>query len=255
MLADCGDHGCGSSARLCACISNSSPLCSGPQAQSPGWRTQSAPQPCAAPLTVAPCVCAAGIQNVWLVLSPRGMKNGGGSRGAAGSLAGSEAEGDTEAGTPLPTVTTPSSQGRQSHPLRPPTTLCATLECPHQTHTWPVHAALACWSAPSQPCSRSHASVAPACRRRLPVRLATAFLNFFLPLTGEASVSDFVDMSTVGKKRGRIARCSAQWLDVKSFATTAACVAALRADGREIWATDLSQVRAPAATNHAGEKH
>ncbi|KAG2454106.1 hypothetical protein HYH02_001145 [Chlamydomonas schloesseri] len=51
----------------------------------------------------------------------------------------------------------------------------------------------------------------------------------------------FDDKGEVSKKRGRIARCSSQWLDIKTFATTAECVAALRADGREIWATDLAQ--------------
>ena len=31
------------------------------------------------------------------------------------------------------------------------------------------------------------------------------------------------------------------WLTVKRFNTTSECIAALREDGREIWATDLSQ--------------
>ncbi|KAG2498780.1 hypothetical protein HYH03_003519 [Edaphochlamys debaryana] len=49
------------------------------------------------------------------------------------------------------------------------------------------------------------------------------------------------DRPELSKKRGRIARCSSQWLDIRTFATTAECVAALHADSREIWATDLAQ--------------
>ncbi|KAG2432545.1 hypothetical protein HXX76_008890 [Chlamydomonas incerta] len=56
----------------------------------------------------------------------------------------------------------------------------------------------------------------------------------------EGALDAFDDKGEVGKKRGRIARCSSQWLDVKTFPTTADCVAALRADGRQIWATDLA---------------
>ncbi|GLC51990.1 hypothetical protein PLESTB_000570600 [Pleodorina starrii] len=51
----------------------------------------------------------------------------------------------------------------------------------------------------------------------------------------------FVDKGELSKKRGRIARCSSQWLDIRTFATTGECVSALLADGREIWATDLAQ--------------
>ncbi|KXZ42826.1 hypothetical protein GPECTOR_115g320 [Gonium pectorale] len=58
---------------------------------------------------------------------------------------------------------------------------------------------------------------------------------------GGADGGGFVDVAEGSKKRGRIARCSSQWLDIRTFATTAECVAALRRDGREIWATDLAQ--------------
>ncbi|GIL48456.1 hypothetical protein Vafri_4975 [Volvox africanus] len=51
----------------------------------------------------------------------------------------------------------------------------------------------------------------------------------------------FVDKGELSRKRGRIARCSSQWLDIRTFATTAECIAALHADRREIWATDLAQ--------------
>ncbi|KAG1657550.1 hypothetical protein FOA52_005436 [Chlamydomonas sp. UWO 241] len=43
------------------------------------------------------------------------------------------------------------------------------------------------------------------------------------------------------RKRVRLSRQSAQWLDVREFATTAECVAALAAGGWEVWATDLSE--------------
>lgn len=52
------------------------------------------------------------------------------------------------------------------------------------------------------------------------------------------------------KKKGRIARQSAQWLDLRLFVTTAQCLSALRAGGYTIWATDLSQVCGPCT--HAG---
>lgn len=44
------------------------------------------------------------------------------------------------------------------------------------------------------------------------------------------------------KKKGRIARQSAQWLDLRLFATTGQCIQALRTEGYIIWATELSQV-------------
>lgn len=49
------------------------------------------------------------------------------------------------------------------------------------------------------------------------------------------------DGSMVGKKRTRISKGAAQWLDTRVFNSTAECVAALRGEGWTIWATDLSQ--------------
>jgi hypothetical protein len=43
-----------------------------------------------------------------------------------------------------------------------------------------------------------------------------------------------------GKKKGRIARASTQWLDVRVFTSTAAAVAELKAAGWTMWATDLN---------------
>ncbi|WIA21626.1 hypothetical protein OEZ85_000808 [Tetradesmus obliquus] len=43
-----------------------------------------------------------------------------------------------------------------------------------------------------------------------------------------------------GKKKGRIARASTQWLDVRVFTSTAAAVWELKAGGWAIWATDLN---------------
>lgn len=43
-----------------------------------------------------------------------------------------------------------------------------------------------------------------------------------------------------GKKKGRIARASTQWLDVRVFSSTAAAVEELRTQGYTIWATDLN---------------
>eukprot|EP00198_Chlamydomonas_reinhardtii_P005129 XP_001694465.1 predicted protein [Chlamydomonas reinhardtii] len=60
-------------------------------------------------------------------------------------------------------------------------------------------------------------------------------------MKNEGAQDAFDDKGEISKKRGRIARCSSQWLDIRTFPTTAECVAALRADGREIWATDLAQ--------------
>ncbi len=59
---------------------------------------------------------------------------------------------------------------------------------------------------------------------------------------GEDGTGGTVDKGEVSRKRGRIARCSSQWLDTRTFATTAECVAALKEDGREVWATDLDPV-------------
>lgn len=67
-----------------------------------------------------------------------------------------------------------------------------------------------------------------------------------LGVNGAAAAVDgrdggYVDKGELSRKRGRIARCSSQWLDIRTFPTTAECVAALQADGREIWATHLAQ--------------
>jgi hypothetical protein len=43
-----------------------------------------------------------------------------------------------------------------------------------------------------------------------------------------------------GKKKGRIARASTQWLDVRVFTSTADAVRELKAAGCTIWATDLN---------------
>mgnify|MGYP006283112869 CR=1 FL=1 len=51
-----------------------------------------------------------------------------------------------------------------------------------------------------------------------------------------------VDKGDIGKKRTRVSKGAACWLDVRVFATTAECIAALLEVGAEIWATDLSQV-------------
>lgn len=59
---------------------------------------------------------------------------------------------------------------------------------------------------------------------------------------GGGAVPGTVDKGEVSRKRGRIARCSSQWLDTRTFATTGECVAALKEDGREVWATDLDPV-------------
>ncbi len=45
------------------------------------------------------------------------------------------------------------------------------------------------------------------------------------------------------RKRLRFSRASSQWLNVRFFSSTQACVQALREEGCAIWATDLSQVR------------
>lgn len=45
-----------------------------------------------------------------------------------------------------------------------------------------------------------------------------------------------------GKKKGRIARSSSQYLDVRVYDSTAQCIQDLLHDGREIWATDLAEV-------------
>ncbi|GFR45217.1 hypothetical protein Agub_g6612 [Astrephomene gubernaculifera] len=58
---------------------------------------------------------------------------------------------------------------------------------------------------------------------------------------GDGSAAGYVDKGELSKKRGRIARCSSQWLDIRTFGTTAECIEALRRDEREIWATDLAQ--------------
>lgn len=44
----------------------------------------------------------------------------------------------------------------------------------------------------------------------------------------------------VSRKKGRVARQSGQWLDVRVFSSTAECISALMYDAREIWSTDLS---------------
>jgi tRNA G18 (ribose-2'-O)-methylase SpoU len=43
-----------------------------------------------------------------------------------------------------------------------------------------------------------------------------------------------------GKKKGRIARASTQWLDVRVFTSTADALRELKAAGWTIWATDLN---------------
>lgn len=43
------------------------------------------------------------------------------------------------------------------------------------------------------------------------------------------------------KANTTIARTSTQWLSVRQFPNSSACIAAIQAQGREIWATDLSQ--------------
>lgn len=43
------------------------------------------------------------------------------------------------------------------------------------------------------------------------------------------------------RKRVRLSRQSAQWLDVREFSTTAQCVTALQEGGWQVWATDLSE--------------
>jgi tRNA(Leu) C34 or U34 (ribose-2'-O)-methylase TrmL len=42
--------------------------------------------------------------------------------------------------------------------------------------------------------------------------------------------------------KARIARTSLQWIETESFLETSDCIAAIRASGRELWVTDLSQV-------------
>ena len=55
------------------------------------------------------------------------------------------------------------------------------------------------------------------------------------------------------KQHAAFARRATEWLTIRDFGTTKECIDALRADGRTIWATDLSQKADRLVTLAAGQ--